>query len=465
MAENEIDFVKWARAEIVGDPRSSLSLEEATVAWLRASGHAESAIRATFASKQAAAQTMGLVRKELESAGILPVASVITLNGRRLRGWRGFNLRSQTKPRAPVAPEAPSQPEIVETIDHVEEAVAEIEARASARDSKKVIQALAKEIKTLRERVRIIDEASALVRPVHPERARSPLKRQATAFVALSDLHVEEPVNPASVNGLNEFSLAIAGRDLASIGHSVRWLLDMHRERFDIDKLVVWLGGDLLTGHIHEDLAETAELSPVQAIAWLFERLGLVLDFFAEDPRTLEIVVPCSIGNHGRTTKERRVSTAIDHSFEWLLYYMLASKYAGHPKIRVIVPQGALTYLDVGPLVMRLTHGDTVGFQGGVGGITIPINKAIAQWNVAKRADLTVMGHWHQYMSLEHLIVNGSLVGYSPYSIQIRAGFEVSRQAFALIDESRGKCCSTPIWMPRRLQANADPSGSDHEGE
>ena len=98
---------------------------------------------------------------------------------------------------------------------------------------------------------------------------------------------------------------------------------------------------------------------------------------------------------------------------------------------------------------VRFTHGDQVGYSGGVGGVTIPLNKKIANWDVGRKADVTCIGHFHQYMSLPHAVINGSLIGYGPYAVSIGAKFEQPQQSFFLIDSRRGKTASYPIWVER----------------
>jgi hypothetical protein len=98
---------------------------------------------------------------------------------------------------------------------------------------------------------------------------------------------------------------------------------------------------------------------------------------------------------------------------------------------------------------MRMIHGYEVKFGGGVGGITIPIKKALAQWNGAVKADLTVMGHFHQLHDGGDFLANGSLIGYNTYAQAIKAQYEEPRQAFFMIHARNGgqKSVTAPIWL------------------
>ena len=79
-------------------------------------------------------------------------------------------------------------------------------------------------------------------------------KAEAVAVALLSDVHAEEEVTPASVNGLNEYNLSIAEERLEKFFRTTARLTEIERGGAKIDTLILWLGGDLLSGMIHEEL-------------------------------------------------------------------------------------------------------------------------------------------------------------------------------------------------------------------
>ena len=84
-------------------------------------------------------------------------------------------------------------------------------------------------------------------------------------------------------------------------------------------------------------------------------------------------------------------------------------------------------------------------YQGGVGGIYIPVNKSIAQWSKAKHADLDIFGHFHQLRDGGNFLCNGSMIGYNAFALSIKADFEEPKQILTLIDKRRGRTCTWPI--------------------
>jgi hypothetical protein len=286
--------------------------------------------------------------------------------------------------------------------------------------------------------------------------------REATALALASDWHVEELVDPRTVNNLNAYDLSIAERSARRFFEGILWLIESHRSSFAIRDLILWLGGDLITGYIHEELVESNQLSPLGASRFARQLIAQGIRMLLAESDLEQIIVPCSYGNHGRTTPKSRISTGAANSYEHTLYHFLADDFANEPRVRFAIAGGELLYLPVYDMRVRFTHGDAIQYGGGVGGITIPVNKAISQWDKSIRADLTCMGHWHQFQSVSRTIVNGSLIGHGPYSVRIKAEYEVPRQAFALIDSRRGVCQSTPIWVREDdHERELDPAASD----
>jgi hypothetical protein len=285
-----------------------------------------------------------------------------------------------------------------------------------------------------------------------PARKARAAKGGATVIVALSDWHVEERVDPATVNGLNDYDLEVADRRIAELAERFAALLEHERQLVTVDHVVVWLGGDFLSGHIHEDTAEMAQLAPLAATRWAGERIRGFLDMVAGMAR--RVTVATNSGNHGRSTPKLRVGTELDHSFEQDLYLRLSAEER-QANVQWQVGTGYLNVVDLDGFKVRFHHGHAVSYGGGVGGITIPTNKAIAAWDRIDRADLTVFGHWHQFSWLRssRYVSNGSLIGHSAYATRIKASYEPPCQAFVVVDHGRREVTKAlPLFCDRDLQ-------------
>ena len=263
-------------------------------------------------------------------------------------------------------------------------------------------------------------------------------KHDATMVVLLSDIHCEETVRPETVNGLNAFDLDVCEARLAELQSRFFDMLAHERELCRIDRIVVWLGGDLISGMIHPELAEENSLHPLAAIRWIGERLRGFLDAVADNAR--EVVVATSCGNHGRTTEKLRTNEA-DTSYEHHLYLTMRAAEKRR-NVAWQVGEGHLNYVTLDGFKIRFCHGHAIRHQGGIGGIHVPLNKAIAAWDVGERADLTCIGHWHQFSwsRIGRYVTNGSVIGHSAYAVRIKVpGAEPPCQAAFVVDHGRNE--------------------------
>ncbi len=263
--------------------------------------------------------------------------------------------------------------------------------------------------------------------------ARKGKRPQATAVLVLSDWHVEELIRPEDCRGLNEYTLDIADRRIQTLASKAAMLIEHEKHLTDIRRIVVAAIGDFITGHIHDDCIERCQLPPLAATRWAGERLNGVIDRMAE---IAPVLVATATGNHGRTTKKPRVSTENDHSYEQNLYLTLAAAER-RKNVAWQVGVGYHNIVDLDGFILRAHHGHALSYGGGVGGLTVPTNKAIAQWNSAQRADLDVFGHWHQFIHVPYrFVANSCLCGHNAYADRIKAEYQPPSQSLIVIDHN-----------------------------
>lgn len=289
-----------------------------------------------------------------------------------------------------------------------------------------------------------------------PPTPKAKAKHSATALVVLSDWHVEETVSLEQTSGLNEYTLEIAEKRIEELAERIATLVEHERHLVKLNRIVIAALGDFISGHIHEELLETTSLAPLAAMRWAASRLRGIIDMAADMAH--EVIVVTQPGNHGRSNHGKpRASTEHDHSFEQNAYLVMAA--SEHRKnVTWHVSEGYLGYLDLDGFAVRYHHGHAIKYGGGVGGITIPVNKAIAQWNRSKHADLDIFGHWHQFGWLRgRYVSNGSLIGMNAYGIRIKAESEPPCQSFVVIDHGRREVTKAlPIFCDRDLQRRRD---------
>jgi hypothetical protein len=278
-------------------------------------------------------------------------------------------------------------------------------------------------------------------------------KNPATMVVLISDVHCEETISYAETNGLNQFSLDICDLRLAELQQRFLAMLEHERQLADIDRVVIWFGGDMISGHIHPELAERNSLAPLAACRWVGGRMRRFIDAVADTVGS--VIVATNSGNHGRTTEKLRCQTELDHSYEHHLYLTMAASEA-RQNVQWHVAAGELNYLDLDGFLIRFLHGFSIKSNGGVYGIALPAMKAISAWDASRRADLTCFGHYHSFGWLRagRYVSNGSVIGHSAYTVRIKAGYEPPCQAAVVIDHRRNEVTrAIPIWCDRDLRA------------
>lgn len=264
----------------------------------------------------------------------------------------------------------------------------------------------------------------------------------------LSDIHFDEVVKPEQIGHTNVFNRDVATKRLQFTFLTAVRLLKRVIAAPKYEGIVLALGGDLLSGNIHEELAETNEAAVNQSLFALLDVLVTGINLLADEFG--KVFVPCVVGNHGRYHRKPRMKNRVYDNFEWLIYQFLVRHFRGDPRVSFFIPDGPDAYFNVYGKRICLTHGDQ--FQGGTGiaGIFSPLMLGMARKQRRQQAmqqpfDLMMMGHWHQLLMMETLIVNGSVKGYDEFAYTLNLPFEKPQQACFVVHPERGITYRMPI--------------------
>jgi hypothetical protein len=263
-----------------------------------------------------------------------------------------------------------------------------------------------------------------------------------------SDLHWGEVVHPSQIGGVNKFNLDIARDRMKRLGERAVRLLSILSPEMDYPGIVLILGGDMISGNIHDELAATNELNSMPCVLDLYGQLVSLIDMLAG--KFGKVFVPCVSGNHGRDTHKIWSKDRHHTSFDWLLYCFLAKHFEADKRVSFLIPDGPDAYYRIYGHRYLLTHGDQ--FRGGDGmiGALGPIirgdhKKRSRNAQINMEYDTLLMGHFHQYIHLTRLIVNGSLKGMDEYAYSNNFGFEEPQQALWLTHPKYGITFRMPV--------------------
>lgn len=321
------------------------------------------------------------------------------------------------------------------------------------RDEEKKRDKVVQTAHSLKEAMARIDELEAYTEAVKKLKSGKPslviTPRQssgvseAIAIAVATDWHLGCTIRPEQVSGLNTYDVAIGKMRVANFFERVVRLTHKERQDIKIDELVLFLGGDLIDGALHLDTIMTNEIAEPISQAVLCQ--GLIesgLNYLLNHGKYKRITVVCCDGNHGRITAKMHSNSRQGNALEYFMYYNIAARF---PQLNWVMADGLHVYLKLFGHNVRFHHGDTIGF-GGVQGPYTYLNRRIYQWDQANMADYTIQGHLHTYtVGTRRWLINGSLIGYSPYALTFGGEFQPPIQSFLLMDKKRGPTVQIPI--------------------
>lgn len=279
----------------------------------------------------------------------------------------------------------------------------------------------------------------------------------------LSDLHWDEVVQPSQIGGVNRYSRAIAQRRLRYTVDTAVHLLHILDKDMRYPGIVVALGGDMISGNIHEELQATNEFNVMPTVLDLYQHLTCALKALADVFG--HVFVPCVSGNHGRNTRKPWAKDRNATSFDWLLYQLLARHFAavGDKRVTFFIPDGPDALYRVYSTRYLLTHGDQFRAGDSIIGPIGPLfrgnqKKTARNQAVGQDYDVMMCGHWHQYIHVERLIVNGSLKGYDEYASQQNYMFEPPRQALFVTHPRYGITYRMPVLCEQPPKVRKTPA-------
>lgn len=285
-----------------------------------------------------------------------------------------------------------------------------------------------------------------------------PRKReyQGTPCLMFTDPHWDEVIDPAQVGGVNAYNRTIAEQRLRrAFERTIRMTRDclsgVHAEGF-----MLFLGGDMLSGVIHEELRETNEAQVMDSVLSLLEPLESGIKLLASEFGNVHIAGV--VGNHGRNTKKPRAKFRAQDNFDWLIYKLLQRDLASVKGVTMQVSTSADDRVQVHNTKYLLTHGDQFRGGSGISGAMAPLLLGVHRKMAREAAagnpfDVMVMGHWHQTLPIPQLglIAGGALKGYDEYAYLNNFRIEPAQLAYWLTTPEFGVQFSSSIVVQDRV--------------
>ena len=282
-----------------------------------------------------------------------------------------------------------------------------------------------------------------------------------------SDWHWGEVVRSSEVGGVNAFNRKIAKERVKTLVDRTVDLITRHTVNPKYPGMVLCLGGDMISGNIHEELRETND-GPVQlSLLEVQEQLISAIEHLAG--KFKRVFVPCVVGNHSRLTHKPRAKGRVFESYEWNLYCQLERHFRNDKRVQFSIPEETDAHFNVLGHRFCLTHGDALGVKGGDGmiGIIGPITRGAikigrSEAQIGRAFDTLIVCHYHTFMprgAANGVLVNGALKGYDEYvRLFLRGMYSRPSQALCFVHEKYGITAQWEVFVDEKRQAAAPKS-------
>jgi hypothetical protein len=278
-----------------------------------------------------------------------------------------------------------------------------------------------------------------------PNKKKCELDEGNTGFLIASDWHADEVVKPSTVLGKNEYNKDIAEQRIKSFFANAIYMI----KKKPVDNLVVGLLGDMIGGYIHDELAQTNSMSPMQGINFVKTLIISGLKKIHDElPDLQQITVVGICGNHTRTTRKMQFSNGFAMNHEFFMYKDIEQTLTlmGLSKFNFIIPESEFAYIDVYGKKVLFAHGHQFRSAGGIGGIYPAMFRWYSKMNQTIEIDKAFLGHYHSSIYTKEVCVNGSLKGYDAFALGHGLAYEDPQQTYVILNEKRGFIFYSPIF-------------------
>ena len=266
------------------------------------------------------------------------------------------------------------------------------------------------------------------------------------AIALFSDAHIEETVTASSVLGKNEYNIDIAKQRIENYFTNLASCIN----KDDVESLIFASLGDTISGYIHEELAQSNGLTPMEATLLAQNLIYSGLHYLCTNTKLKQVQFIGIVGNHSRTTKKIQHANGYKLSYEWLMYKNIAQqcKIAKLP-IEFNIPDSELAIVDTEDNRRFIfCHGFQIKGSGSgtVCGIYPALNRLSLKWSNTFHQDRIFLGHFHCCTSITNAAVNGSIIGFNAFAMTNGFSYEEPCQYYVVYDTEIGELLERKIY-------------------
>lgn len=275
-----------------------------------------------------------------------------------------------------------------------------------------------------------------------------------TVVLHLSDIHYGETVSLDEMDGVNRYDANIAKARLGRFFSTAAALMTEHWSGKKPDEIILCLGGDLISGLIHDELLQTNAPSVprtvrevgdliAQGIEHLLARVGVPIRIYS---------VP---GNHGRLYHKPQSKGRAHNSLDLLATDFCEAALRGEKRAVFYRSNSPDAYFSTYGWHWLLNHGDSMGGRGGGTGFIGPMAVIIkghrklvdTSWRSGRPIHYVLTAHFHTTGKTSFGWANGSVISYGEYARDLRADPEPARQNFLVVHPEHGVINEQPLYL------------------
>jgi len=267
------------------------------------------------------------------------------------------------------------------------------------------------------------------------------------AGLLISDFHYGEVVDYEQTGGLGHYSPEIASKRLHLLTKKVIELTEIRRNGLSIPDIDIMLMGDIVSGNIHEELAETNAVNildqTTESAYLLAQSVGMIAQHFNH---VRVFGVP---GNHGRMTKKPTFKDRYV-SWDYICYQLMSLFLKEHKNIEFNLTKSFFQPVEMLNTKVLILHGD--GIRGSLGIPFYGIERAVQRLRQIldlkhERFDKIILAHFHDPVDSERYIVNGAIKSQDEYAITNLFGANNPSQTLFYVNENHGIVSTEKIYL------------------
>lgn len=315
------------------------------------------------------------------------------------------------------------EPTLTESVVHHRDRAQDSSSRAKLKDAAQIISGLEDQIKDLEWAAKASFMPADWTLKQHDNR-----KREHIPYLLTSDFQIGEVIRADETEAGYGYNSEIFRQRYRRMIDTTIYLSFSHAgENWTYPGIIYARGGDTISGAIHDELKETDDLTPIEAVECAFEEESAGIHKLADAFGHVDVKTPGSAGNHDRNLLKPTTKKASAHSYDRLIAYMLRREFNNDSRVTFQTSKSFDVRFPIYEKQILLTHGDRMGSGGGQGfvGPMATIMRGVQKVFMEQAAlgfhiDRVDHGHFHTPGYQEWVLSNGCMPGYSEFAKQFR---------------------------------------------